>query len=39
MHVLSDNEAANVLMRRVGIDAVNRRLDALALPAPACDAR
>jgi len=32
MHVLSDNEAANVLMLRVGIDAVNRRLDALALP-------
>ena len=32
MHVLSDNEAANVLIRRVGIDAVNRRLDTLALP-------
>jgi beta-lactamase class A len=32
MHVLSDNEAANELIRRVGIDAVNRRLDALALP-------
>jgi beta-lactamase class A len=28
----SDNEATNVLIRRVGIDAVNRRLDALALP-------
>ena len=28
----SDNEATNVLVRRVGIDSVNRRLDALALP-------
>ena len=28
----SDNEATNVLIRRVGMDAVNRRLDALALP-------
>jgi beta-lactamase class A len=32
MHVLSDNEAANLVIRRVGIDAVNRRLDALSLP-------
>jgi beta-lactamase class A len=32
MSVWSDNEAANLLMRRVGIDAVNRRLDSLALP-------
>jgi beta-lactamase class A len=32
MHVLSDNEAANVLIRRVGMDAVNHRLDALGLP-------
>jgi beta-lactamase class A len=32
MHVLSDNEAANTLIRRVGIDAVNRRLDSLGLP-------
>ena len=31
-HVWSDNEAANLLIRRVGMDAVNRRLDALALP-------
>jgi beta-lactamase class A len=31
-HVWSDNEAANLLVRRVGIDAVNRRLDALGLP-------
>lgn len=31
-HVWSDNEAANLLLRRVGIDAVNRRLDALGLP-------
>jgi beta-lactamase class A len=29
----SDNEATNVLIRRVGRDAVNRRLDALSLPA------
>jgi beta-lactamase class A len=28
----SDNEATNVLVRRVGMDAVNRRLDALGLP-------
>jgi beta-lactamase class A len=28
----SDNEATNVLARRVGLDAVNRRLDALSLP-------
>jgi len=28
----SDNEATNVLVRRVGLDAVNRRLDALSLP-------
>jgi beta-lactamase class A len=28
----SDNEATNVLARRVGMDAVNRRLDALGLP-------
>jgi beta-lactamase class A len=28
----SDNEATNVLVRRVGRDAVNARLDALALP-------
>ena len=28
----SDNEATNVLVRRVGLDAVNRRLDALGLP-------
>ena len=28
----SDNEATNVLIRRVGMDGVNRRLDALALP-------
>ncbi|HSD66854.1 MAG TPA: serine hydrolase [Vicinamibacteria bacterium] len=27
----SDNEATNVLVRRVGLDAVNRRLDALGL--------
>jgi beta-lactamase class A len=32
MHVWSDNEAANILIRRVGIDAVNLRLDALSLP-------
>jgi beta-lactamase class A len=32
MHVWSDNEAANLLIRRIGMDAVNRRLDALALP-------
>jgi beta-lactamase class A len=29
----SDNEATNVLIRRVGREAVNRRLDALGLPA------
>jgi beta-lactamase class A len=28
----SDNEATNLLVRRVGMDAVNRRLDALSLP-------
>jgi beta-lactamase class A len=28
----SDNEATNVLVRRVGMDAVNSRLDALGLP-------
>ena len=28
----SDNEATNVLVRRVGLDAVNRRLDGLGLP-------
>jgi beta-lactamase class A len=28
----SDNEATNVLVRRLGMDAVNRRLDALGLP-------
>ena len=28
----SDNEATNVLVRRIGMDAVNRRLDALDLP-------
>jgi len=28
----SDNEATNVLVRRVGMEAVNRRLDALGLP-------
>ena len=28
----SDNEATNVLVRRVGLEAVNRRLDGLALP-------
>jgi beta-lactamase class A len=28
----SDNEATNVLVRRVGLDAVNRRLDAAGLP-------
>ncbi len=28
----SDNEATNVLIRRVGLDSVNRRLDALSLP-------
>jgi beta-lactamase class A len=28
----SDNEATNVLVRRVGMDAVNRRLDVLGLP-------
>ncbi len=28
----SDNEATNLLIRRLGMDAVNRRLDALALP-------
>jgi beta-lactamase class A len=28
----SDNEATNVLVHRVGMDAVNRRLDALGLP-------
>ena len=28
----SDNEATNVLVRRVGMEAVNRRLDALSLP-------
>jgi beta-lactamase class A len=28
----SDNEATNVLVRRVGMDAVNARLDALGLP-------
>jgi beta-lactamase class A len=31
-HVWSDNEAANLLIRRVTIDAVNERLDSLALP-------
>jgi beta-lactamase class A len=30
-HVWSDNEAANTLVRRVGMDAVNRRLDSLGL--------
>jgi beta-lactamase class A len=29
---LSDNEGANELIRRVGMEAVNRRLDALSLP-------
>jgi beta-lactamase class A len=28
----SDNEATNILVRRVGLDAVNRRLDGLGLP-------
>jgi len=28
----SDNEATNLLIRRAGMDAVNRRLDALSLP-------
>lgn len=28
----SDNEATNLLIRRVGLDAVNRRLDSLSLP-------
>jgi beta-lactamase class A len=28
----SDNEATNLLIRRLGMDAVNRRLDGLALP-------
>ena len=28
----SDNEATNVLVRRVGLDSVNRRLDSLGLP-------
>jgi beta-lactamase class A len=28
----SDNEATNVLIRRVGLDSVNRRLDSLSLP-------
>ena len=28
----SDNEATNLLIRRVGMDAVNRRLDTLSLP-------
>jgi beta-lactamase class A len=28
----SDNEATNVLVRRIGMDAVNRRLDAVGLP-------
>lgn len=32
MMIYSDNEAANVLIRKVGMDAVNRRLDSLALP-------
>src|SRR5262249_26011586 len=32
MMVWSDNEATNVLIRRVGMDAVNRRLDGLGLP-------
>jgi beta-lactamase class A len=32
MMAYSDNEATNLLIRRVGRDAVNRRLDALALP-------
>jgi beta-lactamase class A len=32
MMVHSDNEATNLLIRKVGLDAVNRRLDALALP-------
>ena len=32
MMVHSDNEATNVLIRKVGLDAVNRRLDGLSLP-------
>jgi len=32
MMIYSDNEATNLLIRKVGMDAVNRRLDALALP-------
>jgi beta-lactamase class A len=32
MMVHSDNEATNVLIRKVGMDSVNRRLDALGLP-------
>jgi beta-lactamase class A len=32
MMVHSDNEATNVLIRKLGMDSVNRRLDALALP-------
>ena len=35
----SDNEATNLLIRRVGRDAVNRRLDALSLGGRACAAR
>jgi beta-lactamase class A len=33
MMALSDNAAANLLIDRVGMEAVNRRLDALGLPA------
>jgi beta-lactamase class A len=32
MFAFSDNEATNVLTRRLGLDAINRRLDALGLP-------
>jgi beta-lactamase class A len=32
MMIYSDNEATNLLIRKVGMDAVNRRLDALSLP-------
>ena len=32
MMALSDNAVANVLIERVGLDAVNRRLDSLGLP-------
>jgi beta-lactamase class A len=32
MMVHSDNEATNVLVRKVGMEAVNRRLDSLTLP-------